>query len=115
MFITVDQTISENTLREGAPAGYRYDDPWGVAMGIAESLRLQYGAWLENKYPNALIEVDKVKVSNRTGTTEVKVVVFRFGHMDNEIKDTIEPFLNLIHAGFDMAEIDRGHLLATAS
>ena len=115
MFITVNQTISEISVRNQAPEGFRYDDPWGVAKGIAGCLRLQYLAWLESKYPNALIEVDRVRESSGTNTSEVKVVVFRFGRIDNDLKETIEPYLNLIYAGFDMTEIAKGHLLATAS
>jgi len=114
MFITVNQTISEISIRNQAPPGFQYDDPWGVAKGIAQCLRQRYAAWLESKFPDALIEVDKVKEGNGRLTTGVQVVVFRFGRNDLELKETIEPYLNLIWADFDMSEIDKGHLLAKA-
>jgi len=91
MFISVKQMISEDTIREGAPAGFKYDDPWDVAKGVAGCLRHDYYQWLESKYPGALIEVDRVKEGNGAQTSEVKVLVFRFGRCDDELKETIEP------------------------
>jgi len=114
MLITVNQTISETSIRNQAPPGFHYDDPWGVAKGIAGCLRQRYVAWLQSKFPDAMIEVDRVKEGNGKQTTGVEVVVFRFGRIDAELKDTIEPYLNLIWADFDMSEIDKGHLLAKA-
>jgi hypothetical protein len=115
MFISVKQMISEDTIREQAPAGFKYDDPWNVAKGIAGCLRHDYYQWLESKYPGALIEVDRVKEGNGAQTSEVKVVVFSFGRCDNELRELIEPYLNNIHSTFSMREIDKSHLLATAS
>jgi hypothetical protein len=86
-----------------------------VTKGIAGCLRHDYYQWLESKYPGALIEVDRVKEGSGSQTSEVVVDVFRFGRCDNELRAMIEPFLNNIHSAFDMTEIDKGHLLATAS
>jgi hypothetical protein len=110
MFIAVQQLISENTLKERAPAGQVYDDPWEVARELAGCLRQQYRAWLEKEYPEAMIEVDKVMEGNGPCTTQVKVVVYSFGRNNSELKELIEPALNRIHAAFDLAEIDRRRL-----
>ena len=114
MLIAVKQTIGAASGQEGAPEGYRYDDPWAVAQEIAGGLRNQYLAWLNSTFPEAMIEVDRVKEGNAAQTTGVKVVVFRFGRIDNELKEMIEPFLSGMYSGFDMAGIDRGHLQAMA-
>jgi len=115
MFIAVNQMISEDSMKERAPEGYFYDDPWEVAREVAECLRGQYHAWLEQRYPGAMIEVDKVKEGNGPQSTEVEVVVFCFGRMDEDIKQTIQTFLNRVRGEFDMLTIDRNHLLAIAS
>jgi hypothetical protein len=115
MFIAVNQTISEASIRERAPQGFRYDDPWAVAREVAGGLRRQYTAWLKGEYPDAMIEVDKVKEGSACHTGEVKVVVFRFGRNDKDIKEIIQPVLDTIHSAFDMMEIDHSHLIASAS
>ena len=114
MLIAVNQTIGAASIQEGAPDGYHYDDPWEVAQEIAGGLRKQYLAWLNGRFPDAMIEVDRVREGNTAPTTGVKVVVFRFGRMDNELREAIEPFLSSMYSGFDMAGIDRGHLHAMA-
>ena len=111
MFIAVNQTISEDSVRRRAPIGYRYDNPWQVAREIAGGLRRQYQAWLEQEYPGAMIELDKVTEGNDPRTTAVKVVVFSNARNDKDSDEKIQEVLNRLHAGFDMLEIDHCHLV----
>jgi hypothetical protein len=111
MFIAVNQTISEDSITRRAPEGYRYDDPWQVAREVARGLRRLYRVWLEQEYPDALIELDKVKEGNDPRTTGVKVVVFSYARNDKDSDEKILEVLNRIHSGFDMLEIDNCHLI----
>ena len=67
MLIAVSQTISDASMKEQAPAGRCYDDPWGVAREVAACLRQQYRVWLEQQFPTALIEVDRVREGATAG------------------------------------------------
>jgi len=115
MLIAVSQTISDASMRERAPAGRCYDDPWGVARELAECLRQQYRACLEKQFPTALIELDRVREGNGPHRAGVEVAVFHFGRMDPEIGQSIQDALERIAAGFDLRAINGKHLLAAAS
>jgi hypothetical protein len=115
MLIAVSQTISDASMKEQAPAGRCYDDPWGVAREVAACLRQQYRAWLEQQFPTALIEVDRVREGNSPHSAGLQVAVFHFGRMDGEIGQSIQSALEHVAAGIDLGTINRKHLLATAS
>jgi len=114
MFIAVKQTISEDSIRSQAPEGYMFDHPWAVATEVAERLRRQYQAWLESKFPGAMVEVDQVHVGSGPQTGEIAVLVYSNGRNDLDVKDQIQRVLTTINSAFDMLEITQSHLVEKA-